>query len=234
MGSTCSKTPTTTQTTTTTTTQQVNNNKDNDNNNDITMAPIASTLALGAGCYWGTEKYIVKDFQKKYPGCIANAKVGFMSPDINAMKDPSYRQVCSGSTGHVEVLNIELTPKASKTPEIFEDMIKHFFMFHDPTTLNKQGNDSGTQYGSVIFTSDETQKQIADKVKNELQGYIDTKKVKTYQKSKVETLVTDYTTFYVAEKGHQEYLDKNPSGYCNHRYRFKIWPFSDVTSDAEL
>jgi len=196
------------------------------------MAPIASTLALGAGCYWGTEKYIVKDFQKKYPGCIANAKVGFMSPDINAMKNPSYRQVCSGSTGHVEVLNIELTSKASETTEIFEEMIKHFFLFHDPTTLNKQGNDAGTQYGSVIFTSDEAQTQIANKVKNELQGYIDTKKVKTnYLKSKIETLITDYTTFYVAEKGHQEYLDKNPSGYCNHRYRFKIWPLS---SDAEL
>jgi peptide-methionine (S)-S-oxide reductase len=163
-----------------------------------------------------------------------------MSPDKNAIKDPSYRQVCSGSTGHVEVLNIELTDKAASSPDIFENMIKHFFMFHDPTTLNKQGNDSGTQYGSVIFTTDDKQKQIAEKVKEELQGHIDTnnKKIKNvYQKSKVETLITDYTTFYVAEKGHQEYLDKNPSGYCNHRYRFKVWPESSASAsdnNAEL
>ncbi|KAL3934429.1 MAG: hypothetical protein SGARI_003385, partial [Bacillariaceae sp.] len=126
------------------------------------MAPIASTLALGAGCYWGTEKYIVKDFQKKHPGCIETAKVGFMSPDPNAMKDPSYRQVCSGSTGHVEVLNIELSKEAS-TAELFEDLIKFFFQFHDPTTLNRQGNDAGTQYASVIFCSSPEQKAIAQK-----------------------------------------------------------------------
>ena len=62
------------------------------------MAPIASTLALGAGCYWGTEKYIVKDFQKLHPGAIKDAKVGFMNPDKDGMENPSYRQVCSGQT----------------------------------------------------------------------------------------------------------------------------------------
>jgi len=192
------------------------------------MAPIASTLALGAGCYWGTEKYIVKDFQKKHPGCIANAKVGFMNPDPNGMKDPSYRQVCSGSTGHVEVLNIELTPEASATPEIFEEMMRFFYTFHDPTTLNSQGNDRGTQYGSVVFCSDETQKGIAENVKSQLQGHIDAKNVKAYQKKKVETAVVDYTTFYEAHEEHQEYLANNPSGYCNHRYRFKDWPTAEL------
>jgi peptide-methionine (S)-S-oxide reductase len=239
------------------------------------MAPIASTLALGAGyvnkvfrfvqykfeglndqphefffilltvfvhyllsafqnrndnidndcsCYWGTEKYIVKDFQKKYPGCIADAKVGFMNPDPNGMKDPSYRQVCSGRTGHVEVLNIELTKAATADHEIFEEMIKFFFSFHDPTTLNRQGNDTGTQYGSVIFCSNESQKEIAESVKAELQLAIDQKKVKTYQKKTVETAIVDYTTFYAAHEEHQEYLMKNPLGYCNHRYRFRDWP----------
>merc|ERR1711935_668653 len=167
-------------------------------------APIASTLALGAGCYWGTEKYIVKDFQKKYPGCIANAKVGFMNPDPNGMKDPSYRQVCSGRTGHVEVLNIELTSEASSTPEIFEEMMKFFYQFHDPTTLNQQGNDSGSQYGSVIFCSSDEQKK------------------------KIESAIVDYTTFYEAHEEHQEYLAKNPLGYCTHRYRFKSWPTAEL------
>jgi len=192
------------------------------------MAPIASTLALGAGCYWGTEKYIVKDFQKKYPGCIANAKVGFMNPDPNGMKDPSYRQVCSGRTGHVEVLNIELTSEASSTPEIFEEMMKFFYQFHDPTTLNKQGNDSGSQYGSVVFCSSDEQKKIAENVKADLQQHVDSKKITSYQKKKVESAIVDYTTFYEAHEEHQEYLAKNPLGYCNHRYRFKSWPTAEL------
>lgn len=192
------------------------------------MAPIASTLALGAGCYWGTEKFIVKDFQKQHPGCIADAKVGFMNPDPNGMKDPSYREVCSGRTGHVEVLNVELTEEASKTPEIFEDLMRFFYTFHDPTTLNAQGNDRGTQYGSVIFCSSAEQTAIAEKVKAELQGHIDSRAIKTYSKKKVETAIVDYTTFYPAHDEHQEYLAKNPLGYCNHRFRFRDWPKAEL------
>ncbi|CAJ1950078.1 unnamed protein product [Cylindrotheca closterium] len=183
------------------------------------MAPIASTLALGAGCYWGTEKYIVKDFQKKHPGCIKDAKVGFMSPDQDAMKNPSYRQVCSGSTGHVEVLNVELND-----PALFEDLIRFFFTFHDPTTLNRQGNDAGTQYASVIFCSDEDQVKIATKVKEELQTLMDGGKVTSYSEKTIKTGIVSYTDFYPAHEEHQEYLEKNPSGYCNHRYRFRDWP----------
>jgi len=147
-----------------------------------------------------------------------------MNPDPNGMKNPSYRQVCSGSTGHVEVLNVELTPEASANPEIFEEMMRFFYSFHDPTTLNRQGNDRGTQYGSVVFCSSEEQKVIAEAIKEELQGHIDSKKIKAYQNKKVETTIVDYTTFYEAHSEHQEYLAKNPSGYCNHRYRFTEWP----------
>lgn len=179
-------------------------------------------------CYWGTEKYIVKDFQKKHPGCIADAKVGFMNPDPNGMKNPSYRQVCSGSTGHVEVLNVELTDKAASTPEIFEDLMRFFYTFHDPTTLNRQGNDRGTQYGSVVFCSSPEQTAIAQAVKAELQGHIDAKNIRTYSNKKVETAIVDYTTFYEAHEEHQEYLFKNPSGYCNHRYRFTEWPKAEL------
>jgi peptide-methionine (S)-S-oxide reductase len=146
-----------------------------------------------------------------------------MSPEPNAMKDPSYRQVCSGSTGHVEVVNIELSKNASTT-EIFEDLIKFFFTFHDPTTLNRQGNDVGTQYASIIFCSSPEQKEIARNVKEELQDAMDAGKITQYQKKKVETTIVDYTTFYEAHEEHQEYLMKNPSGYCNHRFRFQEWP----------
>ena len=149
-------------------------------NQNNKMARIASTLALGAGCYWGTEKFVVKDFQKKFPGSILNANVGFMSPDKNAMKNPSYRQVCSGSTGHVEVLHVELN-----NPELFEELIRFFFSFHDPSTLNQQGNDAGTQYASVIFCSDVEQKKIANKVMDELQLMVNGGKITTYSKKTI-------------------------------------------------
>ena len=107
---------------------------------------------------------------------------------------------------------------------ILRSFRKHKKKFHDPTTLNRQGNDAGTQYGSVIFTSDPQQTQIAEQVRHELQQLIETKRVTSYKQNMVQTRITAYTTFYPAQPEHQEYLAKNPSGYCNHRYRFKVWP----------
>lgn len=187
------------------------------------MAPIGKSLALGAGCYWGTEKYVVQDFQnaQHHPGSIAKARVGFMSPQADAVASPSYRQVCSGTTGFVEVLDVDL---AEPTPAAFEALVRFFFGFHDPTTLDRQGNDAGTQYASVIFCSTAEQTRIARKVKAELQELLDKKKVTTYEGGTIHTLIADYTDFYEAEEEHQEYLMKNPSGYCNHRYRFRDWP----------
>mmetsp|Transcript_4154 Transcript_4154/g.5442 ORF Transcript_4154/g.5442 Transcript_4154/m.5442 type:complete len:185 (-) Transcript_4154:105-659(-) len=180
---------------------------------------MSNSLAVGAGCYWGTEKFIVKDFQKMYPGSIAKASVGFMSPDPAAMKNPSYRQVCSGSTGHVEVLFVELSD-----PKVYEALVRFFFQFHDPTTMNRQGNDAGTQYASVIFCADDEQKKIAEKVKADLQALMDAGKVK-YTGGKVTTHITDLNPYYPAQEEHQNYLEKNPVGYCNHHYRFKgEWP----------
>jgi peptide-methionine (S)-S-oxide reductase len=185
------------------------------------MVAISSTLALGAGCYWGTEKYIVKDFQGRFPGSIAEAKVGFMSPHPDAKKNPSYREVCSGTTSYIEVLNVVLN---NPTPELVEELIKFFFMFHDPTTKNRQGNDAGTQYASAIFCADAQQQAIANRVKLELQQAVDSGAVTSYQSKKVETGLVDYTEFYEAQADHQEYLFHNPNGYCNHRFRFKEWP----------
>lgn len=185
---------------------------------------LSNTFALGAGCYWGTEKYIKRDFQKIYPNTVKKATVGFMSPDPNAMTNPSYRQVCSGLTGHVEVLNIELEEREGGNAEVFENLLRFFFQFHDPTTPNRQGNDTGTQYASVIFFNDETQETIAKRVVDELQTHLDGGKVTSYVNKKVTTLVTKANTFYEAHEEHQEYLMKNPSGYCNHYLRFKQWP----------
>lgn len=154
-----------------------------------------------------------------YPGSVKDANVGFMSPDPNAMENPSYRQVCSGSTGHVEVLYVEL----ADPEKTFEPLIRFFFQFHDPTTKNRQGNDVGTQYASVIFCDDQQQKEIAEKVKAELQQLLDKGKIK-YLGNKIETSIVSTNPFYPAQEEHQQYLEKNPSGYCNHYYRFKEWP----------
>ena len=99
-------------------------------------------------------------------------------------------------------------------------------MFHDPTTRNRQENDVWTQYASAIFYGNEQQKQIAQKVKNELQQAITNGGTfqHGYQRSTVQTGVFPYTTFHVAHQEHQQYLMKNPRGYCNHRLRFKTWP----------
>jgi len=190
---------------------------------------MSAKIAFGAGCYWGTEKYFVKDFPKMIgKGSSADVyvqeevKVGFMSPEgEKAMKNPSYRQVCSGTTGHVEVLNVELK---EPTEEMMEQLIRFFFMFHDPTTMNRQGNDAGTQYASVIFVSDAQQEAIAKKCIAELQQAIDDKVVTAYTSPNVSTAVVPYSDFYAAHDEYQEYLMNNPTGYCNHRFRFKQWP----------
>mmetsp|Transcript_14645 Transcript_14645/g.21598 ORF Transcript_14645/g.21598 Transcript_14645/m.21598 type:complete len:186 (+) Transcript_14645:83-640(+) len=183
------------------------------------MTNLSKILALGAGCYWGTEKYVVKDFQQRFPNSIASASVGFMSPDQNAVANPSYEYVCTGSTGHVEVLRIEF----NDPEKYFEELIKFFFMFHDPTTKNRQGNDVGTQYASWIFVGDDEQSRISSRVKDELQQMIDSKKV-SYFGNTITTEISPMNEFYPAHEEHQEYLMKNPNGYCNHQYHFSEWP----------
>ena len=100
---------------------------------------ISNKATLGAGCYWGTEKFLINDFNKKFPGSIDNGVVGFMG---GAKKYPTYREVCSGKTGHVEVYDMEYDGKEST----YENMLRFFFSFHDPTTIDRQGNDRGSQY----------------------------------------------------------------------------------------
>lgn len=184
---------------------------------------ISPAVALGAGCYWGTEKFVAKDFQTKFPNSIKSAKVGFMSPNDTAesrkKKGPTYRQVCSGVTGYVEVLNVTL-----QNPALLPELIQFFFQFHDPTTLNRQGNDRGTQYASAIFVQDSTQKLVAEKIRDNLQALINDRKIKCYNRAQVETKIYGYTQFYSAHSAHQNYLAKNPFGYCNHRIRFQKWP----------
>jgi peptide-methionine (S)-S-oxide reductase len=186
-----------------------------------------------AGCYWGTEKYFRTDFGKKNPGVIINGNVGFMSPNSDSPKNPSYKEVCTGETGHVEVYKFEFVGD-SRT---YEQLVKYFFQFHDPTTFNKQGNDKGTQYASAIFCYDELQMSIAKKVIAELQEHMDEQRLppKTYSSVKITTAVRlqkDCSDFFPAHEEHQKYLEANPKGYCNHRIRIKEWPSAETAVTA--
>jgi peptide-methionine (S)-S-oxide reductase len=185
------------------------------------MVPLSNRVSLGAGCYWGTEKFVRKDFQKRFPNSVKSATVGFMSPDPNAVKNPSYRAVCSGSTGHVEVLEVELNDPAAH----YEELLRFFYMFHDPTTKNRQGNDVGSQYASYIFTYDAEQETIAKRVTRELQDAISRGTLGScFEGETVRTKLGPANDFYAAEREHQDYLANNPGGYCNHYMRFKEWP----------
>lgn len=151
--------------------------------------------------------------------CVKRGKVGFMSPSPAAKKNPTYREVCTGTTSYVEVYDLEF----DGSEDSYRSLCKFFFMFHDPTTFNRQGNDRGTQYASAIFYYDDKQKEIANEVLDEVQKFVNEGKVR-YQEGKVTTDIHPATTFYAAQDDHQEYLNKNPFGYCNHAFRFKTWP----------
>jgi peptide-methionine (S)-S-oxide reductase len=181
---------------------------------------------FGAGCYWGTEKFFRYDCAKKnnHLGTLISGKVGFMGPP-SAPVNPTYKDVCSGTTGHVEVYEIEFTGGAA----YYEALVRFFFQFHDPTTMNKQGNDRGTQYASVIYCYNEEQVAIATRVKEELQALLDSGRLgaKVFSNGWIATDIRQATTFYPAHEEHQDYLNVNPHGYCNHRIRFKEWPSSN-------
>ena len=180
---------------------------------------ISNIGCVGAGCFWGTEKYMGGEFLNKFPSSNIKGEVGYMGP-TSAIEFPSYEQVCTGKTGHVEVFRFSFDGGS----DMYEKLIRFFYTFHDPTTLNQQGNDRGTQYASVIYYFDEEQKQLALKVTQALQEILDGTGNTGYKGGqKVLTDIRKATTFYPATPDHQEYLKKNPWGYCNHKYYFK-WP----------
>ena len=118
------------------------------------------------------------------------------------IENPTYEQVCSGTTGHAEAIQIEFDPKII----YFEKLLEVFFKLHDPTTLNRQGNDTGTQYRSAIFYHDKKQKEQAEKAKLKMQ--------KIY-KGKIVTEIVPFSNFYKAENYHQNYFENNKNApYC--------------------
>jgi peptide-methionine (S)-S-oxide reductase len=194
---------------------------------------ISNRCAFGAGCYWGTERYLRHNFATKtrVPGRIEYGQVGFLGPK-DSPKNPSYQDVCTGTTGYVEVYFLEF----QGGEEYYEAMVRFFFQFHDPTTANKQGNDAGTQYASVIYCYDKIQFEIATKVKDELQHLLLNKCIpeKCYKESAVTTDIRMVDSEFVpAHEAHQDYLMKNPRGYCNHRMYLKEWPKMEGSQNNE-
>lgn len=191
-----------------------------------------SKACFGAGCYWGTEKFFFHVFGKNtdHGGAILNGKVGFMGPK-DAPANPTYKEVCSGYTGHVEVYDCEYTGGAA----YYEKMVRFFFQMHDPTTAGRQGGDTGTQYSSVIYCYEPEQTEIAKKVIAELQALLDKGELSyAYQEKTVTTEVKESTIFYPAHDEHQDYLSVYINGYCNHRVRFQAWPALEDSSSSAV
>jgi peptide-methionine (S)-S-oxide reductase len=132
------------------------------------------------------------------------------------VKNPTYREVCTGLTGHAEVIQVTFNPKVIS----FEEILEVFWNTHDPTTLNKQGADEGTQYRSAVFYHNEEQKKIAEQYKAQLD------KSGTY-KNRIVTEITPFSIFYPAEDYHQNYYALNPNqGYCQYVIRPKVEKFN--------
>lgn len=176
------------------------------------MAKELEKATLGGGCFWCTEAVYLE-----LKG-VVDVKPGYSGGHV---KNPSYKEVCTGTTGHAEVVQITFDPEKVTYSEILEV----FFMTHDPTTLNRQGNDVGTQYRSAIFFHNANQKEIAEQVIGAFE------KEQVYDKPIV-TQLEAYDTFYVAEDYHLNYYNRNKSqGYCEFIITPKLEKFRKVFKD---
>src|SRR5258706_8132816 len=157
------------------------------------------TATLAGGCFWGMEEIL-----RKIPG-VLETTVGYTGGTV---PKPTYKQVCTGHTGHAEAIRVVFDPRQLT----YEALLGYFFRMHDPTTLNRQHNDVGTQYRSAIFYTSDDQKQVAERVKSQLEK-------SGKWKRPITTEITKAGEFYSAEDYHQKYLIKNPGGYNCHILR---------------
>lgn len=155
------------------------------------------TATLANGCFWCSEAIF-----KRLNG-IKSVLPGYSGGQV---KNPTYEQVCTGGTGHAESIQIEFDPKVMN----FEKILDIFWRTHDPTTLNRQGNDIGTQYRSAIFYHELKQKEIAEKSKRDLEN-------EGVYKDPVVTEIAPFSGFYVAEDYHKNYYDEHRDApYCSY------------------
>ncbi len=167
---------------------------------------------FGSGCFWCSEAIF-----ERVKGVVSVVS-GYAGGSV---KNPSYEAVCSGKTGHAEVIQIKFDPNIIS----FDALLEIFWKTHDPTTLNRQGADVGTQYRSVIFYHNDDQKQKAESYKTELNNA-------GIWKDPIVTEISPLTNFYEAEKYHQDYYEQNPSkGYCSFVITPKIEKFEKIFKD---
>lgn len=174
------------------------------------MSQEVATFA--AGCFWCIEAQFLqlKGVQKVEPGYIGGH-----------VPSPTYQQVCTGETGHAEAINVYYNPSLIS----YDELLEAFWAAHDPTQLNRQGNDVGTQYRSAIFYHNEEQKETAEAYKKELND-------KNVFNNPVVTEISAYSTFYPAEDYHLNYYNHNPNqGYCVFVIKPKLDKFRKVFAD---
>lgn len=181
--------------------------------NESTAVPAGMAKAtFGTGCFWCTEAMF-----ESLDG-VQSAVSGY---EGGSQANPTYKEVCNGTTGHAECVEVIYDPKKIG----YAELLQAFFRSHDPTSLNRQGADVGTQYRSVIFYHDDEQKQLAQQVKDELN------KSGAYDKPIV-TEISAASKFYVAEEYHQNYFAQNPEqGYCAFVIAPKLDKFRKVFKD---
>jgi peptide-methionine (S)-S-oxide reductase len=154
---------------------------------------------FGMGCFWGAEKLFWK-----LPGVYSTA-VGYAG---GLTPNPTYQEVCSGQTGHTEVVKVIFDPKVTS----YEDLLQTFWENHNPTEGMRQGNDIGTQYRSALYTYGAEQQQLAERSRTHFQSQLTAARM-----GAITTEIRPAPTFFYAEDYHQQYLAKNPDGYCpNH------------------
>jgi len=167
------------------------------------------TATFGSGCFWCVEAVF------QLLDGVVKVESGYSGGQI---KNPGYREVCAGTTGHAEVCQITY----DKNKISFKDLLEVFWKTHDPTTLNRQGNDAGTQYRSAVFYHNNEQKELAEKYKAELN------KSGAWE-DPVITEIAPYTAFYKAEDYHQDYFNQNGSEpYCRYVIQPKVEKFEKV------
>jgi len=175
----------------------------------VEQQPLAATgtlqkAVLAGGCFWGVEELI-----RQEKG-VLDVVAGYTGGTV---KDPTYKDITTGKSGHAESVEVTYDPAVIS----YETLLKFFFTIHDPTTLNQQGNDRGTQYRSAIFVQNDEQRKMAKQV-------IDEANASNNWSNPIVTEIRDLGKFYEAEDYHQDYLQKNPNGYTCHSIRPE-WKF---------
>ena len=158
--------------------------------------PGSQIATFGMGCFWGAERKLWQ-----VPG-VVSTQVGYAG---GSTPNPTYREVCTGRTGHTEVVRVVFDPARVR----YEDLLRVFWENHDPTQGMRQGNDVGTQYRSAVYTSDPEQQRLA-LASRDAYGRV----LAAAGHGAITTEIAPAGSFYYAEDYHQQYLDKNPEGYC--------------------